>query len=118
MTGKRRRSAWQLRGLRDDLYLGGDTGVMPIDLPMAPESKEKTAFTTPFGLYEFEVMPFGLHNAPTTFQRTLNQVLRSCQQFTKAYIDDVVVFSRNWSDHLQHLRKVFTQLEQAWLPLK
>ena len=87
-------------------------------IPMAPESKEKTAFTTPFGLYEFEVMPFGLHNAPATFQRTMNHVLRSCQQFSRAYIDDVVVFSRNWSDHLQHLGKVFTQLEQAGLSLK
>ena len=43
-------------------------------IPMAEESKDKTAFTTPFGLFEFEVMPFGLHSAPATFQRMINHV--------------------------------------------
>ena len=44
-------------------------------IPMAPESQDKTAFTTPFGLFKFEVMPFGLHSAPATFQRMINHVL-------------------------------------------
>ena len=44
-------------------------------IPMDEESKDKTAFTTPFGLYEFEVMPFGLHSAPATFQRMINHTL-------------------------------------------
>ena len=69
-------------------------------IPMAPESREKTAFTTPFGLYEFEVMPFGLHNAPATFQRTMNHVLQDCQEFSCAYIDDVIIFSESWEEHL------------------
>ena len=47
-------------------------------IPMAEESKDKTAFTTPFGFFEFEVMPFGLHSAPATFQRMINHVLRDC----------------------------------------
>ena len=46
-------------------------------IPLTPESREKTAFTTPFGLFEFEVMPFSLHNAAATFQRTMNHVLRT-----------------------------------------
>ena len=58
-------------------------------IPMAPESREKTAFATPFGLFEFEVMPFGLHSAPATFQRTVNHVLRECQGYAGAYIDDI-----------------------------
>lgn len=64
-------------------------------IPMAPESREKTAFATPFGLYEFEVMPFGLHNAPATFHRTMNHVLRDCSDFSGAYIDDIVIFSHS-----------------------
>ena len=87
-------------------------------IPMAPDSKEETAFTTPFGLYEFEVMPFGLHNAPATFQRTMNHVLRDCRGFSGAYIDDIVVFSKSWEEHIQHLREVFIQLEKAGFTVK
>ena len=87
-------------------------------VPMADESKEKTAFTTPFGLYEFNVMPFGLHNAPATFQRLMNQVLEGCQGFAQSYIDDVVVYSRSWEEHLQHLHKMLSCLQQTGLSLK
>jgi len=47
-------------------------------IPMAEESKDKTTFTIPFGLFEFKVMSFGLHSAPATFQRMINHVLRDC----------------------------------------
>ena len=75
-------------------------------------------FTTPFGLFEFEVLPFGLHNAPATFQRMMNDVLRDCWSFSGAYIDDVVVFSKSWEEHVGHLREVLTRLELANLTVK
>lgn len=75
---------------------------------MAAGSKEKTAFATPFGLYEFDVLPFGLHSAHATFQRMMNHILRDCQSFSGAYIDDVVVFSKRWEEHLKHLKELST----------
>ncbi len=87
-------------------------------IPMAADSREKTAFATPFGLYEFELMPFGLHNEAVTFQRTINHVLRGCQKFARSYLDDVVVYSHSWSEHLQHLQEVFERLQQAALTVK
>lgn len=70
-------------------------------IPMDEGSRDKTAFT----LYEFEVMPFGLHSAPATFQRMINHVLRDCCNFARAYIDDIVVFSSSREEHLTHLHK-------------
>ena len=87
-------------------------------IPMSEQSQEKTAFATPYGLFEFCVMPFGLHNAPATFQRMMNEVLYDCREFSRAYIDDDIVYSSTWEEHLEHLRRVFTQLRQANLSLK
>ena len=75
---------------------------------MAANSRDKTAFTMPFGLFEFEVLPFGLHNGPATFQRMKNDVLRDCWSFSGAYVDDVEVFSKSWEEHVGHLREVLT----------
>ena len=87
-------------------------------VPMEEKSREKTAFTTPFGLFEFNVMHFGLHNAPATFQRMMNEALQECQDFAKAYIDDVVIYSSTWEEHLDHLDRVFRCLQKAGLTLK
>ena len=81
-------------------------------IPMAEESKDKTTFTTPFGL---EVVPFGLHSAPATFQRMINHVLRECWSFARAYLDDIVVFSSSWEEHLNHLCQVLECLQKAQL---
>ena len=81
-------------------------------------NKGETTFNTPFGLCEFAVMPFGLHNTPVPFQHLMNCVLQGCQRFAQAYIDDVVLFSRIWEEHLQHLRAVLTALQQAGHTLK
>ena len=86
-------------------------------IPLEESSKEKTAFSTPFGLFEFQVLPFGLHSAPATFQRLINYVLQGCEVFARAYIDDIAVFSTSWSDHTRHLADVFIRLERAGLTL-
>ena len=87
-------------------------------IPMEASSREKTAFTTPFGLYEFEVMPFGLHSAPATFQRMIDEILRDCRSFSGSYIDDIAIFSNSWEEHVQHLQEVFSRLSAANLHVK
>ena len=88
-------------------------------LPMAKEDREKTAFITPDGLYEFLVVPFGLCNAPAHFQRAMNKVLAGMNFFfTCVYLDDVIVFSKTFEEHLDHLDRVLTRLEQVGLKVK
>lgn len=79
-------------------------------VPMAPEDREKTAFTTPKGLYQFTVMPFGLCGAPATFQRLMDSVLRGTEEFTGVYIDDVVIHSATWKEHMEQIEIVFQRV--------
>ncbi|XP_061436491.1 LOW QUALITY PROTEIN: uncharacterized protein LOC133361583 [Lethenteron reissneri] len=86
---------------------------------MAEEDRPKTAFTTPMGLFEFRVLPFGLTNAPATFQRLMELVMRGLQwEQCLIYLDDVIVFSRFLSEHWSRLREVFKRLRAAHLKLK
>ena len=75
----------------------------------------KTAFTSPRGVYEFTRMPFGVKNAPACFQALMQRVLADQRQWATAYMDDVVVYSRTWEDHLQHIGSVLEALKVAGL---
>ena len=86
---------------------------------MCESDREKTAFTTYSGLYEFNVMPFGLCNAPATFQRLMELVLTGLtQKSCMVYIDDILVFRKTFEEHLIHLRQVFDRLRRVGLRLK
>ena len=88
-------------------------------VPVAREDRSKTAFVCHSGLYQFLRMPFGLKNAPATFQRTLDVVLspfkwKSCL----VYLDDVIIFSKDEESHLRHLDEVLHALQLAGVTLK
>ena len=84
---------------------------------MDPSSREKTAFATHEGLYEFQVMPFGVCNGPAMFQHLMQQTLRGLGDFCSVYIDDMIIFSSMVEDHVRHLRLVFDCLRAVGLKL-
>ena len=83
-------------------------------IEMHPESREKTAFATSSGLYEFLVMPFGLTNSGASFQRLMGHILRGLEyRYALIYIDDIIIFSKSVEEHLAHLEEVFRRLRDA-----
>ncbi|UYV83057.1 K02A2.6-like [Cordylochernes scorpioides] len=82
------------------------------------KDREKTAFITPDGLYEFNVMPFGLCNAPATFERMIDNVLRGLKwDMCLCYLDDIVIYGSTFKEHLTRLYKVLRCIQQAGLCL-
>lgn len=83
-------------------------------IPLTQQARPLTAFRTPWGLFHFRVLPFGLHGAPATFQRLIDQVLHGLT-FAAAYLDDIVIYSTTWEEHVQHLQEVLQRLQEAGL---
>ncbi|XP_050984340.1 uncharacterized protein LOC127176618 isoform X2 [Labeo rohita] len=84
-------------------------------VPLSEAAKPKTAFSTPSGHWQYRTLPFGLHGAPASFQRLMDIILRPHQSYAAAYLDDVVIHSETWEDHLDRLRRVLTELRRAGL---
>lgn len=86
---------------------------------MAPGEEWKTAFRCRYGLFEYTVMPFGLCNAPGTFQHYMNNTFREfLDKFLVVYLDDFLIYSTNLRDHRKHVRMVLEKLREAELFLK
>lgn len=86
---------------------------------VAPEDIQKTAFSVENGHYEFTRMPFGLKNAPATFQRVMDNVLREfIGRICFVYMDDIIVFSTSLQEHIDNLRKILSTLERFDLKLQ
>jgi len=93
---------------------GGSKWFISLDLISAywqvlvrKKDREKTAFVTRRGQYQFRVMPFGLCNVPVIFQRLINKILRPyIGKFMKVYLDDVIIHSRSKEEHIKHMRAV------------
>ena len=81
---------------------------------MNPADIPKTAITTPFGLFEFTRMTFGMRNAGNTFQRLIDRTLSGLEN-ASPYLDDILVFSKTEEDHRRHLQETFTRLRAAHL---
>ncbi len=98
--------------------LNAHASVRGSTVPVEPEAQAKTTFTTPFGLFQFQRMPFGLQGAPATFQRIVDKLLDGLQHCANAYLDDIVIYSGTLKDHLQHLTLVLDRIRTAGLTIK
>ena len=85
-------------------------------VPLTQRAREISAFVTPSGLYQYKVLPFGMKNAPATFQRMVKKLVRDIDG-CEGYIDDVVIFSDNWSDHIRQIERFFQIMREAKLTI-
>ena len=88
-------------------------------IPLHPDDCEKTAFVTPFGLYEFIAMPFGLASAPATFQRMMDEIFSELiGKELLIYLDDILIFGSTFEQLLDRIKEVFRRLKECGLKLK
>ena len=127
LNAKVKQDAYPLPRIDESLdVLGGAKLFSTIDLAsaynqveVAPEDRPKTAFTTPFGLFEYNQMPFGLGGAPATFQRVMQTIFREqLLEILIVYLDEIIVFSQDISTHLQRLEMVFQKLQEHRLKIE
>ncbi len=126
LNSQTRKNAHPVPHIQDMLYsLRGKKIFSSLDLmsgfwqiEMDPKDRHKTAFCTHEGLYEFCVMQFGLCNAPSVFQRMMQDCLRGLSAYANCYIDDVLIASESFDLHLEHLSSVFDRLKLANLKVK
>ena len=85
-------------------------------VPLTRRAREISGFVTPSGLYQYKVMPFEMKNAPATFQRMVNKLVRNIDG-CEGYIDDVVIYSDNWSDHIRQIKHFFQIMREAKLTI-
>ena len=82
---------------------------------MVEENIRKTAFTCHWGRFEFLRMPFGVKNALSVFQELMQRVFKDDCEYCNPYVDDIVIFSQTWEDHVKHISRVLTRLRAAVL---
>ena len=83
-------------------------------ISLSESSKGKTAFVTLFAKYQFEAVPFGLAQAPAYFQQLISMVLQGCSDFAMAYLDHIIIFSKNEEEHLKHIEIIFQETKGSW----
>jgi len=102
----------------NSLFITLDLASGYYQIPIAAESQDKTAFVTPDGQYQFKRMPFGLANAPSVFQRTMNKILAKVKnKFALVYMDDVLIPSRSFEEGLERLEEVLKTVSENGLTL-
>ena len=120
-----RKFTWPMPKFEDIFSeLNGATYFTTLDLcagyhhiPLDKSSIPKTAFNSPFGIYEYVKVPFGLVQAPAYFQELMTSILKDFP-FAIAYLDDIIIFSKTPQEHLSHIRIVFEKLKSANLSMK
>ena len=104
---------------RCEYYTAIDLKVAYWQVSVRSQDREKTAFRTHSGHYQFKVMPFGLNNALATFQRLMNEILRDyLRKFIIVCLHNIVIFSKDKKSHKRYVRKVLNKIRKARLKIK